>query len=180
MNGKAKCKYLKSLRKSIADKNGIPLNQRECTFEGECKGTCPHCEAEVRYIEEQLERKKKFGKAAVAVAMSATMMLAASGTPDVVPGDMPYEGPTEEVVVPEGVPPEYPPEDVEIIEPLEGDVAYEDIEEPTMGEPADYTPEEEPVLLEGDVPYELTEEDEDYPSPEDIMGDIPMPDEPTE
>lgn len=49
---KGKCKYLKAIRKQIcADKN-IPLEIKDCTFEGRCVGTCPQCEYELKYINE--------------------------------------------------------------------------------------------------------------------------------
>ncbi len=62
MLGKEKCKYLREIRKKIALENDIRLVTDECTFKGECKGTCPKCEAEVRYLENELERRKKIGK----------------------------------------------------------------------------------------------------------------------
>ena len=43
MDGKQKCNVLKRVRKQMADKLGIDLHQKECTFEGECSGTCPKC-----------------------------------------------------------------------------------------------------------------------------------------
>lgn len=66
---KEKCKRLKAIRKKLADGLGIDLQQRECTFEGECRGTCPKCRQE----EEALNRAL-LGKAA-AVAVSAGIML---------------------------------------------------------------------------------------------------------
>ena len=30
----------------MADANGIPYEPSECNHEGECSGTCPHCEKE--------------------------------------------------------------------------------------------------------------------------------------
>lgn len=66
---KEKCKRLKAIRKKLADGLGIDLKQRECTFEGECRGTCPKCRQE----EEALNRAL-LGKAA-AVAVSAGIML---------------------------------------------------------------------------------------------------------
>ena len=61
--GKNKCEYLKEIRKRIATENGIPLEQRECTFKGECSGTCPFCEAELRYLEKELRKRRTLGKA---------------------------------------------------------------------------------------------------------------------
>ena len=75
-NGKNICKYLKEVRKNIANENNIPLEQEECTFEGECNGTCPHCEAEVQYIEQELSKKGKMnilGKAATIAGLSLSM-----------------------------------------------------------------------------------------------------------
>lgn len=62
MFGKEKCKYLREIRKKIATENNIALVTNECTFKGECKGTCPKCEAEVRYLEQELDKRKKLGK----------------------------------------------------------------------------------------------------------------------
>ena len=62
MSGKKTCAELKKIRKAIADKNGIPLEIEECTFEGECRGTCPSCEAELRELERALDEKKGRGE----------------------------------------------------------------------------------------------------------------------
>ena len=77
MNGKTKCKILKQIRQQIADENDIPYVTRECTHQGECRGTCPKCEAELRYLEAELENRRALGKkvavAAVAVGLSAAL-----------------------------------------------------------------------------------------------------------
>lgn len=62
MRGKEKCKALKEIRKQIAEKNDIEFAVSECTHKGDCKGTCPKCEAELRYLERQLELKKLWAK----------------------------------------------------------------------------------------------------------------------
>lgn len=59
--GKSTCKFLKDIRRRIADANGIRYAPKECNYEGECKGTCPACEAEVRYLEGELKRKQRNG-----------------------------------------------------------------------------------------------------------------------
>ena len=59
--GKLTCKVLKAIRQKIADVNGISYSPNECHYEGECKGTCPKCEAEVRYLEDELKRKGRNG-----------------------------------------------------------------------------------------------------------------------
>ena len=62
MTGKEKCKLLKQIRKEIAESNGIVYLTAECTFEGECRGTCPKCDAEVRYLDDQLQQKAARGE----------------------------------------------------------------------------------------------------------------------
>ena len=52
--GKQTCKILKEIRKQIAAENDIKLVIEECTYQGDCRGTCPKCEAEVRYLEREL------------------------------------------------------------------------------------------------------------------------------
>ena len=59
--GKSTCKVLKDIRQKIADTNGIRYVPKECDFKGECKGTCPACEAEIRYLEDELRRKQRNG-----------------------------------------------------------------------------------------------------------------------
>lgn len=59
--GKSTCKVLKEIRQKIANENGICYVPKECHYKGECKGTCPACEAEVRYLEEELKRKRRNG-----------------------------------------------------------------------------------------------------------------------
>ena len=63
--GKQTCKILKEIRKQIAEENDIELVVSECTYQGDCLGTCPKCEAEVRYLERELEKRQRLGKAAV-------------------------------------------------------------------------------------------------------------------
>ena len=83
--GKEICRELKELRKQIAEENGIPLEMEECKFKGKCDGTCPRCDAEVRYLEGALADRIRIGKVAVvaglALGLSATTALSAeSGT----------------------------------------------------------------------------------------------------
>lgn len=75
-NGKEKCKALKQIRKQIADNNDINYVIEECKHKGHCKGTCPKCEAEVRYLERELEKRRLLGQkvaiAGVSVGLAAT------------------------------------------------------------------------------------------------------------
>ena len=45
MRGKEVCRTLKEIRAGIARQNDIPWETEECGFKGECRGTCPRCEA---------------------------------------------------------------------------------------------------------------------------------------
>ncbi len=54
-NGKAKCELLKTLRKEIADANGIEYKSRECSHQGDCPGTCPLCEFELANLSSDLQ-----------------------------------------------------------------------------------------------------------------------------
>ena len=59
--GRAICKVLKDVRQKIATENGISYHPEECHHKGECVGTCPGCEKEIRYLEEQLKNKQHSG-----------------------------------------------------------------------------------------------------------------------
>ena len=161
MKGKNKCKILKEIRQRIADENDIPYVTRECTYQGECRGTCPRCEAELRYLEQELEKRRRLGKSVAVAAVAAGLSLSLSAC---VPGGSGSGGtnaPTLPTVNPpissscqelEGEPMEtiagmidtMPPETEapQTIESLEGELAL-----PTVP-----TETEKPELL-GDVAY---------------------------
>ena len=113
--GKQTCRILKEIRKQIAEENDIKLVISECTYQGNCLGTCPKCEAEVRYLERELEKRQRMGKAAVVAGLSVGLLsssqVALAQQPDslnmnqnnygTLPGD---------VVIVQGAIPLYPPE----------------------------------------------------------------------
>ena len=79
--GKSVCNALKGVRKAIADANGIKYEPAECGFEGECRGTCPACEAEVRYIERELKLRSMAGRTVVVAGIAAGVLsLSACGS----------------------------------------------------------------------------------------------------
>ena len=61
--GKAICESLKEIRRNIARANEIEYEPTECRHEGDCAGTCPKCESEVRWLEGQLRMRQSLGKA---------------------------------------------------------------------------------------------------------------------
>lgn len=78
-HGKEVCRNLKAIRRHIADENGIALEIPECTYEGECEGTCPRCDAELRYLENELNRRKSLGKVAVMAGVTMSLSSCISG-----------------------------------------------------------------------------------------------------
>ena len=74
MRGKDKCKILKQIRRQIADENDIPYVVEECKHKGECKGTCPKCEAELRELERELSVRHRLGKAIALAGISAGLI----------------------------------------------------------------------------------------------------------
>lgn len=73
--GKQTCKILKEIRRQIAEANGIEFVTSECRYKGDCLGTCPKCEAEVRYLEQQLRARSLAGKAVALAGISVGMIL---------------------------------------------------------------------------------------------------------
>lgn len=78
--GKQTCRILKDIRRQIAEANDIEFITSECQYQGDCLGTCPKCEAEVRYLEQQLERKRMAGKAITILGISAGLVAMAPMT----------------------------------------------------------------------------------------------------
>ena len=76
--GKSTCKLLKDIRQQIADANGISYQPIECHHKGDCAGTCPACEEEIRYLERELKARKGNGfgmkVAGIAAGICATVM----------------------------------------------------------------------------------------------------------
>ena len=78
VKGKSTCKLLKDIRQQIADANGISYQPKECHHKGNCAGTCPACEEEIRYLERELKARKGNGfgmkVAGIAAGICATVM----------------------------------------------------------------------------------------------------------
>lgn len=86
-NGKNICHALKTIRKQVAEANGIDYTPAPCHFHGDCSGTCPACEAEVQYIESQLGRLRLAGKAVkvAGLALGLTMVAGCNSSPGTPP-----------------------------------------------------------------------------------------------
>ena len=65
VKGKRICQALKELRKRIADANNIPFEMEECTHQGDCPGTCPKCESELRYLMDSIDKREQEGEPVV-------------------------------------------------------------------------------------------------------------------
>lgn len=79
MNGKNKCKILKDIRRKIAEDNDIAYVTSECKYQGDCSGTCPRCEAELRYLEEELAKRKNLGKTVAVAGIAAALVVSSTG-----------------------------------------------------------------------------------------------------
>ena len=77
-HGKHICEQLKAIRLDIARANGIEYQPRECHHEGDCAGTCPACESEMRYLEREIARRRSLGKAVLVAGVSLGLMSFAS------------------------------------------------------------------------------------------------------
>lgn len=130
MFGKKKCKILKEIRKKISEENDIPYVTSECTHKGECSGTCPRCEQELRELERQLELRRRMGKAVAVSAVAAGIALNMSGCvePKIDDSIAGLVQNTESVMTLEGE---------AALEPLEGDVAYDPSGEEEAAEEAE-------------------------------------------
>ena len=84
-HGKYICNTLKAIRLDIARANGIEYTPTKCSHDGDCAGTCPACESEMRYLEREIARKRSVGKAAlvagVSLALSSLSATATSALP---------------------------------------------------------------------------------------------------
>ena len=176
--GKEKCRILKQIRAEIARQNDIEWVVSECKHKGNCKGTCPKCEQEVRQLEAALAKREALGKTVAVVGISASIVLSVTGCVNPFPsteagepiaGDMPFPDTSAEetyiAVDGEMIPP--PETETACDLPLAG-VPVEETEEPLMGD----------VAIEGEFIEETDEETADETSEEttepeivDIMGE---------
>ena len=130
--GKNTCKILKEIRRQIAEANDISYVVSECKFKGECSGSCPKCEAEIEYLEQQLNERRLSGKIVRLVGISASVIAmltpwAAQATPSQFPDnkvttskgfkDNPYLGAIEQM-------PQFPGGDMELIKWIYSHLKY--------------------------------------------------------
>ena len=107
VKGKSTCKTLKAIRRQIAEANDIKYEPRECHYEGPCLGTCPACEAEVRYLEQQLGLRRQLGRAVSVIGVSVGLLSACTQSstkvitnkPELTEGDVEYADTTTERMV---------------------------------------------------------------------------------
>lgn len=79
MKGKNRCNILKAVRMKIAEENGIDYRTTECKYQGDCPGTCPKCESEVKYLERELVKRQSLGKRVALAGIAAGITLTAAG-----------------------------------------------------------------------------------------------------
>ena len=150
MKGKSKCKILKDIRKQIAKENDIEFITSECKYQGDCLGTCPKCEAEVRYLEEELKKRKQAGKRIAVAGIAAAFVVGSSSC-----------------------------EIIDSIFTTQGDMAPEtshetvDGEMPSVSQPV-ITDDSDDIITEGElVPGETLPEESENPDEVVEMGELP-------
>lgn len=55
--GKEKCEILRRIRQNVAERYGLDYSSTECSHQGDCSGTCPKCDAELKDLQRQLESR---------------------------------------------------------------------------------------------------------------------------
>lgn len=161
MKGKQRCKILKEIRRQIAENNDIEYVVSECKHQGDCLGTCPKCEAEVRYLERELERRRKLGMA-VTVAGLAVMMTASSVACDTANNEPPTTSGIETTANRDNA-----TGDIDMN--IKGEIAPPETDEVELGG-APLPPESEEIEFVGDMPVP-PEEQTTYPDIE-LDGDV--------
>ncbi len=161
MKGKQRCKILKEIRQKIADANDIEYVTSECQHKGDCLGTCPKCEAELKYLERELEKRQRLGKTIAVAGLTAVIATSTVGCDDWLGGretggdPLPPEGyeeldgeiaPPEETVEPSGA----IPTDDTLLPEFEGEIAPPELGGDPLPDPT--------VVLEDIDPY-LTADD---------------------
>lgn len=128
MTGKERCKILKEIRREIAKNNDIEFITSECQHKGDCLGTCPKCESELRYLERELEKRQRLGKTIALAGLTASITLTSVACVDfgTTAGDMLPDTQTEVQRDGEIMPPELTGE-TEVVLPT-GDLPPEEIE----------------------------------------------------
>ena len=155
MKGKSKCKILKDIRKQIAKENDIEFITSECKYQGDCLGTCPKCEAEVRYLEEELKKRKSAGKKIAVAGIAAAFTLTATSCNELI--DNVIRGPIQGDMA---MPPEQSYETV-------------DGEMPSVSQPV-ITDDSDDIATEGElVPGETLPEESENPDEFVEMGELP-------
>jgi hypothetical protein len=151
--GKEKCRILKQIRAEIARNNDIEYVIEECPHQGDCKGTCPKCEEEVRELESKLAARRSLGKKVIVAGVAAGISLGVTGacTPD--------KPLVDGMLVPAK-------SEVSVTTPIPGD--------DNGGEP-DGENGTEPVELMGDYIYLPDAEEQPTDDPDPLMGE-PAPD----
>ena len=168
MLGKQKCKILKEIRQRIADENDIPYVTRECTHKGECRGTCPKCESELRYLERELAKRQALGKRVAVAALCAGLAFSSVGC-DVWPATAPLSGDVGPA------PTSRPPRRTPAPDPREGRIIAGMPRPTETPDPDDWELDGE-IELMGEVPYDGPLEGEpavDFN--EDLDGMVPAP-----
>lgn len=150
--GKQRCKILKEIRQKIADENDIPYVTSECKHKGDCAGTCPKCESELRYLEDELRKRRALGARVSVAGVALAVSLSTTGCAEI---ENIFKKPELQGAVPA------------VDETLDGDIAYpeNDIE---IGEIVDEDDNSKDATIENDIAG-------DMPIDYEVTAGVPMP-----
>ena len=100
-DGRRVCRILKAIRKGLIKENGLGITQPVCRHKGNCPGTCPACEAELKEINSRLANGGEWAYTAVEMDRYGedlgfkmgshsqdTILAGMPTTPDVLMGDV--------------------------------------------------------------------------------------------
>ena len=150
MKGKQRCKILKELRQQIAEQNDIAYVTSECKHQGDCKGTCPKCESEVRYLERELEKRVRLGKAVTLVGLAAGITFASVGctAPDIFSKNNELDG---DMAAPSEIVSDSGNSEDSVVDPV-GEMPTSEFVPEDTGDPVNWNEDDNATVTQGDAP----------------------------
>lgn len=154
MTGKQKCRILRQIRRDIAAANQLDYTERDCTHKGDCRGTCPYCEAQLKRLEDELAERRSLGQRIAVMGLSMGLLATNLSACDplfsneaATQGDiMPESTGTEQVELTDSIPGELIAQETTTEPPMvtKGELAPRETE-PLMGDPVLPVPDPETV-----------------------------------
>ncbi|MBQ8396646.1 MAG: hypothetical protein IJX53_00430 [Clostridia bacterium] len=144
MTGKQKCNILRQIRRDIAAANQLDYNERDCTHTGDCRGTCPYCEAQLKRLEGELAQRRSLGQRIAVMGLSMGLLATNLSSCDnpfsrgttLQGAMMPESTGTEQTETATAIPGELIAAETTTEPPMTAEMGVLPIPEPLQGEPA--------------------------------------------